>query len=70
MRRPFLLAALVTSVVIAGCIVADERPTGPHEHAASSPRASVFNDPTSIDTGDGRLPDSSSTRAPRRTRGA
>jgi hypothetical protein len=56
MRRSFLLGGLVT-VIVAGCIVADQRPTAPHEHAASSPRASVYNDPTSIDTGGGRLPD-------------
>jgi hypothetical protein len=55
MRRRYLLGALVTSLVVAGCIVAEQRPTAPHDHGSA--RASVYNDPTSIDTGGGRLPD-------------
>ena len=54
-RRSFLLAALVTSLVVAGCIVADQRPTAPHEHGAV--RGAQLNDPASVDTGGGRLPD-------------
>jgi hypothetical protein len=55
MRRSLLLTALATSVVVAGCIVVEQRPTAPHDHG--SPSASVYNDPTSVDTGGGRLPD-------------
>jgi Lysyl oxidase len=58
MRRSLLLSALVTSAVVAGCIVAEKRPTAPHEHGGGAvPVGSVYNDPTSVDTGGGRLPD-------------
>ena len=58
MRRTLFLTALVASAVAAGCMIADQRPTAPHEHSSGkAPVGSVYNDPTSIDTGGGRLPD-------------
>lgn len=55
MRRSLLFTAVATSLVVAGCIVAEQRPTAPHEHGA--PSAAQLNNPASVDTGGGRLPD-------------
>ena len=55
MRRSLFLSALVASAVVAGCVIADQRLTAPHEHGA--PSAAQLNDPASVDTGGGRLPD-------------
>lgn len=55
MRRPLLSTAIAASLVVAGCVVAEHRPTAPHDRHA--PSAAQLNDPASVDTGGGRLPD-------------
>ena len=55
MRRTLFLSTLAAAALVAGCVVAEHRPTAPHDHGA--PRAAQLNDPASVDTGGGRLPD-------------
>jgi len=58
MRRTLFLSTLAAATLVAGCVVAEHRPTAPHDHhAGTAVRSGLVNDPARVDTGGGRLPD-------------